>query len=49
MRVLWITDFGIHHNIGGSQRTDSFIIEEGKRRGEAEENRGGEEEEGAEG
>ena len=33
MRVLWITDFGIHHNIGGSQRTDSFIIEEGKRRG----------------
>lgn len=33
MRILWVADFGLHHNIGGSQRTDSFVIAEGKRRG----------------
>jgi len=33
MKVLWVADFGLHHNIGGSQRTDSFVIKEGKNRG----------------
>lgn len=33
MKILWIADFGLHHNIGGSQRTDSFVIDEGRNRG----------------
>jgi len=33
MKVLWIADFGLKHNIGGAQRTDSFIIQEGQERG----------------
>ena len=33
MKVLWIADFALKHNIGGAQRTDSFIIEEGENRG----------------
>lgn len=33
MRILWVADFGLQHNIGGSQRTDSFVIQEGKNRG----------------
>lgn len=32
MKVLWFADFGIKHNIGGAQRTDSFVIEEGLKR-----------------
>ena len=33
MKILWVADFGLPHNIGGSQRTDSFVIEEGRNRG----------------
>lgn len=33
MKILWIADFGLHHNIGGAQRTDSFIIQQGLKRG----------------
>ena len=33
MKVLWIADFALKHNIGGAQRTDSFIIKEGQDRG----------------
>jgi glycosyltransferase involved in cell wall biosynthesis len=33
MKILWVADFGLQHNIGGAQRTDSFVIEEGKKRG----------------
>lgn len=33
MKILWVADFGLQHNIGGSQRTDSFIIQEGQKRG----------------
>ena len=33
MRILWVADFGLQHNIGGSQRTDSFVIKEGRERG----------------
>ena len=33
MKVLWIADFGLQHNIGGAQRTDSFVIQEGINRG----------------
>ncbi len=33
MKILWIADFGLQHNIGGAQRTDSFVIEEGRTRG----------------
>jgi len=32
MRILWISDFGVHHNIGGAQRSNYLIIEEGKRK-----------------
>lgn len=32
-KVLWVADFTVEQNIGGAQRTDYFIIEEGKRRG----------------
>ena len=33
MKILWIADYGIHHNIGGAQRTNHFIIEEGLSQG----------------
>ncbi len=33
MKVLWIADFGIKHNIGGAQRTNEYIIEEGVNQG----------------
>lgn len=33
MKVLWVADFGLKHNIGGAQRTDSVIIDEGIKRG----------------
>jgi hypothetical protein len=33
MNVLWIADFGIKHNIGGAQRTDSFVIQKGLENG----------------
>jgi glycosyltransferase involved in cell wall biosynthesis len=33
MKVLWVADFGLKHNIGGAQRTDSLIIKEGENRG----------------
>jgi len=29
MRILWISDFGISHNIGGAQRSNQIIIDEG--------------------
>ena len=32
MCILWISDFGVHHNIGGAQRSNYLIIEEGKKR-----------------
>jgi|LULM01.1.fsa_nt_gb glycosyltransferase involved in cell wall biosynthesis len=32
MNILWISDFGVHHNIGGAQRSNLLIIEEGKKR-----------------
>lgn len=33
MKIVWIADFGIQHNIGGAQRTDSLVIESGKKLG----------------
>lgn len=33
MRVLWISDFGIKHNIGGAQRSNHLVIEQGKSQG----------------
>jgi len=33
MRVLWISDFGIKHSIGGAQRSNHLVIEEGKKQG----------------
>jgi len=33
MKVLWISDFNINNNPGGSQRTDDEIIKEGRKRG----------------
>ena len=33
MKVLWISDFGIKHNIGGAQRSNQLVIEEGQRQG----------------
>ena len=33
MKVLWISDFGITHNIGGAQRSNQLVIEEGQRQG----------------
>ena len=29
MKILWISDFGISHNIGGAQRSNQIIIDEG--------------------
>lgn len=31
--VLWVADFGIRHNQGGAQRSDSIIISEGRKTG----------------
>ena len=31
--VLWISDFGINHNIGGAQRSNDLIIQEGRSQG----------------
>ena len=33
MKVLWVSDYGLHHHQGGAQRSNSLIIEEGKKRG----------------
>ena len=33
MHVLWISDFGINHNIGGAQRSNDLIIQEGRSQG----------------
>mgnify|MGYP003110289106 CR=1 FL=1 len=33
MRILWMADFGVEHNIGGAQRSDAILIEEGRGRG----------------
>jgi hypothetical protein len=33
MKVLWIADYGLHHSIGGAQRSDNFLTEEGQNRG----------------
>tara|TARA_Y100000296_G_C5178720_1_gene261817 strand:- start:6143 stop:6988 length:846 start_codon:yes stop_codon:yes gene_type:complete len=33
MKVLWVSDYGIKLNSGGAQRSNSLIIEEGKKRG----------------
>lgn len=33
MKVLFISDFGIKHNIGGAQRSNQLIIDEGIKRG----------------
>ena len=33
MKVLWVADFGLQHNIGGAQRTNDLIIQEGLRQG----------------
>ncbi len=27
-KILWVADFGLHHNSGGAQRTDSYMINE---------------------
>lgn len=32
-RILWVTDFNFDTNLGGSQKTDFFFIEEAKKRG----------------
>ena len=32
MKILWISDFSLTHNIGGAQRSNQLIIEEGKKR-----------------
>ena len=33
MKVLWISDFGLHHNKGGAQRSNNLIVEKGKELG----------------
>lgn len=33
MKVLYVTDFSLRQCLGGSQRTTSFILEEGRKRG----------------
>lgn len=33
MRVLLISDFGLHHTPGGAQRSNQIIVDEGRRRG----------------
>lgn len=33
MKVLLISDFGIHHSLGGAQRSNQIIIDKGKSRG----------------
>lgn len=33
MKVLLVSDFGIHHNPGGAQRSNQIIIDEGKKLG----------------
>lgn len=33
MNVLYVTDYSLDHTAGGSQRTTSFLLEEGRRRG----------------
>lgn len=33
MKILWISDFGIHHNIGGAQRSNEIMIDAGIARG----------------
>lgn len=33
MNILWISDFGINHNIGGAQRSNDLIIQEGRKQG----------------
>lgn len=32
MNILLVSDFGIHHNIGGAQRSNQLIMEEGQKR-----------------
>jgi len=32
MKVLWISDFGISHSIGGAQRSNQIVIDEGRSR-----------------
>lgn len=33
MRVLWVADFNVQQNAGGAQRTNQFVIDEGRKRG----------------
>lgn len=33
MKILFITDFGLHHTIGGAQRSNDIIVKEGLKRG----------------
>ena len=33
MKVLWVSDFGIHHNYGGAQRSNDIVVKEGISRG----------------
>ena len=33
MNVLWVADFSLKHNIGGAQRSDAILIEEGRKLG----------------
>lgn len=32
MKILFISDFGVHHNLGGAQRSNKIIIDEGIKR-----------------
>ena len=33
MNILWLADFNLHHNVGGAQRSDAIIIDEGYKLG----------------
>jgi len=33
MKVLWVADYTVKHNIGGAQRTNDLVIQEGIKRG----------------
>lgn len=33
MKILLVSDFGLHHTVGGAQRSNHLIMEEGRKRG----------------
>jgi len=33
MKIIWIADFGLHHSVGGAQRSDDIMIQKGRELG----------------